>query len=112
MGGFNTQTLPAGASRHKPRRSPASAGSFNPIYLNPIYLPGWPQEVEQALCCSNKSGKIFQYKRLSILTLVSRWMIRCDLKARRLGLKYHMISKSLTKDAMDLEGPALLNRTL
>lgn len=31
LGGVNTPTLPAGASRHKPRSSPALAGSFNPL---------------------------------------------------------------------------------
>ena len=30
MSGFNTQTFPSGAARHKPRTPPATAGSFNP----------------------------------------------------------------------------------
>jgi hypothetical protein len=38
MSGFNTQTFPSGASRHKPRTPPATAGSFNRIPLQAIAL--------------------------------------------------------------------------
>ena len=62
MSGFNTQTFPSGAARHKPRTPPATAGSFNPSRLIQIGFRsralGWgAKRIAAELGCSKNTVK-------------------------------------------------------
>ena len=58
--------------------------------LNPIFMPGRPQEVEHATCSSNKARKLLQYKTTVDLDTGLAWMIEAIRKKGVRDFKYHL----------------------
>ena len=58
--------------------------------LNPIFLPGRPQEVEHAICSSNKARKLLNYQTTVDLDTGLSHMIDYIKRRGTRGFKYHI----------------------
>ena len=58
--------------------------------LNPIFMPGRPQEVEHATCSSDKARKLLQYKTTVDLDTGLARMIEAIRKKGVRDFKYHL----------------------
>ena len=65
--------------------------------LNPIFMPGRPQEVEHAACSSNKARKLLQYETTVDLDTALTCMIEAIRKKGVRDFKYHLDLEIVTE---------------